>query len=71
MVAAGLVVNEGTGFKHIATSHDPRASAEALVQFAKGVLAHSRLVMMPNTKRPVTVGIRARDGGYWLALIPI
>ena len=56
MAATGLMQDDGSGFMQIAPSHDPIDSANRMVEFAKGVLAHSRTVKMPLSDQAVTVG---------------
>ena len=44
------------GFMQISPNLDPCDSAERLLQFAKGMMAHSRTVPVPRTAQNVTVG---------------
>jgi hypothetical protein len=50
------MIDDGSGFMQIAPTHDPVDSAIRMVEFAKGVLAHSRTVKMPQSDKTVTVG---------------
>ena len=43
------------GFMEIATDHDPKHSAICMIEFAKGAMAHSKTVLMPNSDQSVTV----------------
>ena len=56
VAATGLMMDDGSGFMQIAPTHDPVDSAIRMVEFAKGVLAHSRTVKMPQSDKTVTVG---------------
>ena len=55
VVAAGLVEPDEEGFMQISPNLDPSDSAERLLQFAKGMMAHSRTVPVPRTAQHVTV----------------